>query len=57
MDEMNADHEPWLGTEDGRDVWECSCGMSGSAPEGRGDIAAERHIRPDESTVYTSRRP
>jgi hypothetical protein len=54
---MDVDHTLHVETEDERDYWECSCGASGSTAEGRGEVAAERHIGPSESRAYTSRRP
>lgn len=56
---MSADHKVWqdFDEETGCDVWECSCGAAGSAPEGRGDQASDKHIKPGETRVDTTRRP
>lgn len=53
---MNADHKVFMETVDGRDYWECSCGHAGSAPEGRGDLASDKHIKPEESRVEINKR-
>jgi hypothetical protein len=53
----DIDHKVFTETSEGRDYWECSCGMSGSAPEGNGDLASDRHIGPDESRADVNRRP
>lgn len=54
---MDFDHKIYIETEDERDYWECSCGRSGSTTEGRGDWAAEKHLQPEDSWSYVSRRP
>lgn len=53
---MYFDHKVFMETVDGRDYWECSCGSSGSAPEGNGDLASDRHIKPEESRADISQR-
>jgi len=52
---MREEHKIYLYTELGRDWWECSCGISGSAPEGNGDLAADKHIGPDDLRIDTNR--
>lgn len=52
---MNVDHKIYVETVNGREFWECSCGMGGSAPEGHGEIASDKHIKPGESRFDTSR--
>jgi len=52
---MNADHKIYQWTVFGRDFWECSCGVAGSAPEGNGDLASDKHIKPGESRVDTNK--
>jgi hypothetical protein len=54
---MDADHKVFQETVGGRDCWECSCGAAGSAPEGKGDLASDKHVKPGESRVDTNRRP
>lgn len=54
---MNADHKVYQYTEDGRDYWQCSCGQGGSTREDEGDLASDKHIKPGESRVDTSRSP
>lgn len=54
---MNADHKVFQYQSEGRDHWICSCGMSGSAPEGNGDLASDKHIKPGETRVDTNREP
>jgi len=55
---MDADHKVYQYTsENGRECWECSCGSSGSAPEGKGDLASDKHIKPGETRVDTNKMP
>lgn len=35
-----------------RAYWQCDCGMAGSAPGWRVDIAAEKHVPQDAHVVY-----
>jgi hypothetical protein len=53
---MSTHHKVFIETVNGRDFWECSCGAAGSAPEGNGDVASDRHIRPEDRRVDTNRR-
>ena len=41
--------------DDGRSHWECDCGVAGSAPTESIEIAAERHVDPDEMVTYLNR--
>lgn len=52
-----TDHKiyQWSDEEIGREYWECTCGACGSAPEGKGDLASDRHIKPGESRSDTNR--
>jgi hypothetical protein len=54
---MDADHKVYQYTEDGRDYWQCSCGQGGSAPEGSGDLASDKHIKPEESRYDVYHQP
>ena len=54
---MKADHKVYQYTSGGRDCWICSCGAAGSAPEGNGDLASDKHIKPGETRVDTNKEP
>ena len=54
---MDADHKVFQHQSEGRDQWVCSCGYAGSAPEGKGDLASDKHIKPGETRVDTNKMP
>lgn len=53
---MTADHVIEMQADNDRTYWTCECGMAGSASSDRVDVAAEKHIRNDESIAYRTRK-